>query len=318
MKILIVGAGIIGSIYGWALSAAGHEVRHLVRKGRADRYQEGMSLDMLDLRKGQRRRFRGTYPIKAVEAFEEAEGYGLLIAPCHHFALKEVLEDIVPRLPRTDVIFLTQNWKGSAEIDAALSRDRYVFGDAKAGGSWRGDTLVGAIKSIDIGPVDSSGMPLASRLEACFESAAIGTAIHEEMLQYLWVQFAATGGLWPSLVKAGSFKAVLKDATLGREAFAAVQECLGLLEKRGLRLDDYPELSVYRGSSRVGRFLAMAMIRWMFTFSEWAKRTSSHALGDPREIRAFYYDLLESAKELGFAMPVFSGYKPYIDRFTSS
>jgi 2-dehydropantoate 2-reductase len=35
MKILIVGAGIIGSIYGWALANVGHSVTHFVRRGKA-------------------------------------------------------------------------------------------------------------------------------------------------------------------------------------------------------------------------------------------------------------------------------------------
>ena len=35
MRVLVVGAGIIGSIYGWALAESGHRVVHLVRAGRA-------------------------------------------------------------------------------------------------------------------------------------------------------------------------------------------------------------------------------------------------------------------------------------------
>jgi ketopantoate reductase len=31
MKILIVGAGVIGASYGWALSKAGHDVTHFVK-----------------------------------------------------------------------------------------------------------------------------------------------------------------------------------------------------------------------------------------------------------------------------------------------
>jgi pyruvate/2-oxoglutarate dehydrogenase complex dihydrolipoamide dehydrogenase (E3) component len=38
MKLLIVGAGIIGSIYGWALAEAGHDVTHLVRPGKAAKF----------------------------------------------------------------------------------------------------------------------------------------------------------------------------------------------------------------------------------------------------------------------------------------
>jgi len=49
MKTLIIGRGVVGTIYGWALSKAGIDVTHVVRK-------EGLpatdTLDLLDLRTG--------------------------------------------------------------------------------------------------------------------------------------------------------------------------------------------------------------------------------------------------------------------------
>ncbi len=47
MKVLVVGAGVIGSIYGWALSEAGHSVTHLVRPGRSKLFTNGISIDMM-------------------------------------------------------------------------------------------------------------------------------------------------------------------------------------------------------------------------------------------------------------------------------
>ena len=38
MKTLIVGTGVIGTIYGWALSESGADITHLVRKGRRQEY----------------------------------------------------------------------------------------------------------------------------------------------------------------------------------------------------------------------------------------------------------------------------------------
>jgi 2-dehydropantoate 2-reductase len=52
MKTLIVGAGIIGTVYGWALSEAGIDVTHFVRPGRKQLLQDGVALDVLDERKG--------------------------------------------------------------------------------------------------------------------------------------------------------------------------------------------------------------------------------------------------------------------------
>jgi len=49
MRVLIVGRGVVGTIYGWAFSLAGIDVTHVVRK-------EGLrttdTLDLLDLRVG--------------------------------------------------------------------------------------------------------------------------------------------------------------------------------------------------------------------------------------------------------------------------
>ena len=315
MRIAIVGAGIIGSIYGWALAEAGHQVQHLVRAGRAGPLAEGISMDILDKRKGKPSRFRGVYRISAVELIEDPHAVKLLVFPGHHYTMDEVLGDLVPRFARADFLFLTQNWEGSAAIDTVLPRSRYVLGDAKAGGSWRGRELVGAIHSVDLGPAGPEGAPLARRIAALFEAAGLEAPYHEKMLEYLWVQFALTAGLWPSLVQAGSFKALLRDRRAGYRALAAVRECFELLERRGVDLDDYPETASYRSQSRLAAFLAVSIIRWTFTFSAWAKRTSSHALSDPREVRAFYFDVLRSSESLGQAMPVFASYRPVIEAF---
>jgi 2-dehydropantoate 2-reductase len=315
MRIAIIGAGIIGTIYGWALAEAGHRVQHLVRAGRAGPLAEGISMDILDKRKGRPSHFQGVYRISAVERIEDSESVELLVFPGHHYTMDEVLGDLAPRFGSADFLFLTQNWEGSAAIDAVLQQSRYVLGDAKAGGSWRGRELVGAIRSVDLGPAGPEGAPLARRIASFFAAAGLEAPYHEKMLEYLWVQFALTAGLWPSLVQAGSFKALLKDRRAGYRALAAVRECFELLERRGVDLNDYPETASYRSQSRLGDFLAVSVIRWTFTFSEWAQRTSSHALNDPREIGAFYFDVLRMGESLEHEMPVFASYRPVIEAF---
>jgi hypothetical protein len=275
-----------------------------------------MLMDILDKRKGKPSRFRGLYRISAVEMIEDPDAVELLVFPGHHYTMDEVLGDLVPRFATANFLFLTQNWEGSAAIDAVLPRSRYVLGDAKAGGSWRGRELVGAIHSVDLGPASPEGEPLARRIAALFQAAGLEAPYHEKMFEYLWVQYALTAGLWPSLVQAGSFEALLKDRRAGYRALAAVRECFALLERRGVDLDDYPELATYRSPSRLHAFLALSIIRWMFTFSEWAKRTSSHALSDPREVGAFYFDILRMSESFKQPMPVFSSYRAAIEAFT--
>lgn len=56
MRVLTVGAGVVGTIYGWALSEAGHDVVHLVRPGRAQALAGGIATDVLDKRPGHPRK----------------------------------------------------------------------------------------------------------------------------------------------------------------------------------------------------------------------------------------------------------------------
>jgi ketopantoate reductase len=315
MKILIIGAGIIGSIYGWALSAVGHKVTHLVRAGRAGALRDGISVDILDRRKGQPRRYRGIYPIDAAESVGDPDRFETVIFPGHHYTMPEVLADIVPRYPNSGFLLMTQNWTGTAAIDAVLPRSRYVFGDAKAGGSWRNGVLVGAIHAIDIGAADGAGEGLIEEIRRAFSEADIPVTVQPNMLEYLWVQFALSGGLWPALVEAGSFGALLGDGKRLAKALAALHECFSLLEARGIDLDAYSEVSLYRSSNGMKVKLTALALRVMFSLSEWSKRVSSHALSNAEEIRAFYHDIADMARTISVAMPVFESYRPVIEAF---
>ena len=81
MRVLVVGAGIIGSIYGWALAESGHNVKHLVRSGKAAALLDGLPLDLFDRRKGRKRNFRGRYKLNALEKLSPTDIFELVIVP---------------------------------------------------------------------------------------------------------------------------------------------------------------------------------------------------------------------------------------------
>jgi len=79
MNVLVVGAGVIASIYGQALAEGGHHVVHLVRSGKASGLRDGVALDVFDWRKGHKRNFRGLYRPNAVETLSPADPFELVI-----------------------------------------------------------------------------------------------------------------------------------------------------------------------------------------------------------------------------------------------
>lgn len=315
MKTLIVGAGIIGTIYGWAFAEAGHEVTHLVRPGKASQFANGFEIDMYDVRKGHKRNFTGHYPIRVTETLDSPEGYELIIIPTKHYHLVETLKQIVPQAGSADFLLLTQNWDGTDEIDAILPPSRYVFGDAKAGGKFERDKLIATIASVDVGQVGGRRDACLEKVVALCESAQVGITVHENILHYLWVQYAITGGLWPALVKAGSFELVLENRQIGEQGLRAARESLEVIARRGVNLAKFPDAKMYMNNSPFGMWVANIVIKVLFRYNKLVQRSSAHGLEDIEEVKVFYYDLLNSGRALNVAMPALSAFETDIKNF---
>jgi 2-dehydropantoate 2-reductase len=314
MHVLVVGSGIIGTIYGWALAESGHHVVHLVRSGRAAALRDGLPLDMFDRRKGHKRSFRGLYRLNAVETLLATDTFELVIVPVKHYALVETLKQIAPKAGSAGFLLLTQNWYGTNDIDPILPRKRYVYGDAKAGGTFSEGKLVAALKAIDIGSPEGEPSALAKKVADLFVSADIQTRLHSDMLHYLWVQYAITGGLWAALIQAGSLDALLRDGDATSAALRAACECLRVVRQRGVNLSLYPETEPFLTNSSLRRRVNIWMTRWLFRHDEYTKRCSAHSFGDPAEVRTFYDDLTTTAHDLGVSMPVMESYAEAIKR----
>jgi ketopantoate reductase len=193
-----------------------------------------------------------------------------------------------------------------------------VYGDAKAGGAFQDGVLVATIASIDIGQVDGRHDDCLEEVIALCQSADIPTTVHKDILHYLWVQYAITGGLWPSLVKAGSLPAVLSNRQLGQLGVQAARECLEVVSRRGVNLKDYPETRMYRSTSPVALWFAGLVIKFQFRFNKVVQRSSLHGLGDPYEVQIFYDDLLGTGRKLGVDMPAMSSFEPEIRAFAAA
>lgn len=316
MKILIVGAGVIGSIFGWATAKTGNDVTHLVRPGRSARFSHGLTMDIYDRRQGHPRRVIENYPIRVTEQLASADHFDLAIIPTKHYTLEQTLQQVVPVIKGPDYLLLTQNWQGTEQIDPLISPDHFIFGDAKAGGGFSEDRLVCTISAIDIGPIKGQPDECLRKSTALFESADIPVHVQPEMLHYLWIQYAITGGLWPALVRAGSFKRLMRNPKNMQPTFAAVKECLQVVQARGVDLEHFPSTRMYLDPSWLTMRLSTIALIWMFTFSEYQKRCSLHALSDPQEVRTFYFDLLNTGQSLGVRMPFMENYRPDMLNFT--
>jgi ketopantoate reductase len=315
MKILIIGPGIIGSIYGWALSQEGYDVTHLVHKEKIDKFPNGIKLDMLDGRKG-KKNFIGTYNIKLTEKITTEDNYDLVIIPTKPYQLLDALTQVAPLAPNAQFLLLTQNWNGTAEIDKILPRSRYIFGDAHAGGSWKDAVLVASFfKDIVIGAVDPTGNNVLSTYKTLFENIKLQVVIPENILHYIWVQYAISAGLWTGLVRDGSLQKLLLDQKTGLLTMRSVKECSDVIVARGINLDKYPEIKIYlHATSYIGALVVSFIIKSMFFFNKAIQRSSAHGLADPLEIKETYENVLRTGHQLGVTMPNYESFSTDIEQ----
>jgi 2-dehydropantoate 2-reductase len=318
VHILIVGAGIIGSIYGWALSAGGNSVTHLVRRGKAPALASGIPIDMFDKRRHRPKHLIGRYPIRTIEAVPTG-GFELVIVPTKPYQLQAALEQVSPQLPSASYLLLTQNWHGTEEVDHILVSAPYLYGDAKAGGIFRQNTLVGALfPTLDLGLVHHEHSGALDVAASALEPSGIQAIRHDNILHYIWVQYAINAGLWPALIRAGSLDRLLRDRQLGDKSLQAVKECLDVVAARGVDLAKFPETRMFYNPSPIKRRLAGYAITIMFRFNEGVRRSSAHALGDPREIELAYFNVLHTGRDHGLPMPVMSSFETEVRHFADA
>jgi ketopantoate reductase len=312
MKILIVGTGIIGVLYGWALVQAGVDVTHFVRKGKKDQFKAGVDLDVLDERKGHPKYSLTKYALKCVEEVSPSDAYELIIVPTNMHQTENVLQELVPVSGQATFLILSGNWEGAECIDRLLSRERYLMGYADGGGTIRNGvywTNLGA--EIHIGEVDGKPTEKLEKVKALFIRADMKPDVQDNIVHWLWQHAAGAIGFALGFAKYGDIPTFLKDKELLRQCVRSTKELYHLCELRGVDLKKYPEASFVNFPD----WLVSALVKWNIGHHESAQRYSAHgaSAGSIQEMKAYYAGVMKTAKEVGFELPCTTALRAYLN-----
>lgn len=303
MKILIVGTGVIGVIYGWALAQSGNDVAHFVRKGRKDQFKDGIQLDLLDERKGHTKYNMTKYAVKCVEEVSPADGYELIIVSTNMHQTEDVLKALVPVSGNAIFLTLSGNWDGTDFIDQLLPRERYLMGYADAGGTIRNDgvywTNLGA--EVHIGEVDGRSTEKLEKVKALFLKADMQPDVQENIVHWIWQHIAGAVGYAAGFAKHREMEAYLADKDLLRQCTLATLELFKLCQLRGVDLKKYPEASFVNFPV----WFVTILVRWNIKRQESAQRYTAHAGSENslRETKAYFVKMMKTAEGFGFEMP---------------
>ena len=202
MKTLIVGISVIGVIYGWALQQAGVDVTHFVRPGKKDQFPNGMTLDLLDERKGYPPKSMPHYPIRCVDSISPADGYDLIIVPTNAQQVESVLQTLRPVSGNATFLIFSGNWDGTAAYDAILPRECYLLGYPDAGGTIReGVYWTNLGPEVHLGLLDGQSTERMEQVKATFARTHLHPDMQPNILHWLWVHNAGVIGIAAAFAK---------------------------------------------------------------------------------------------------------------------
>ena len=304
MKLLVVGTGVIGSLYAIALSGQ-NCITHLAHQPKlASWNHKTINYDILDERKPKKDRYtKGVYTYRCVS--KVTTHYDLIIVPIRFDQLGAFFAQINSSAPSSKYLILASNWTGTAAMDAVLQPEQYVLGYAGGGGTFKDNNslLWGNIgNDVLLGSVHHEQTALLNVVRDLFQDSGIAPEMPASVLHALWLHNVASAPFGAALSKHMDIEKTFADKELGRTCFKAFKECYKVLEARGVNLGQFPETRIFKALFTLPYFIQSALFRKNLQ-GEAAQRYTAHAIQSVEEMLGNFRMILTSARELSVKIP---------------
>ncbi len=185
MKILVYGAGVLGSLYAARLEESGQEVTILARGQRlAEIREHGIVLE--DVTSGQ----QTTTPINVAEQLAPENAYDLVVVVMRKTQISAILPILAANQHTPNILFMGNNASGPDEMIKALGRDRVLLGFPGAGGVRekhviRYVVVSGRNQATTFGELDGRTSPRLRGIAHTFKAAGFPVEISKNMDAWL-------------------------------------------------------------------------------------------------------------------------------------
>lgn len=319
MKILIIGTGVIGSVYGWQLFEAGNNITHLVRKGKKQIIEkQGINIRCLDKREGEENHKEVVYKPKIVEDINKNENYDLIIVPVKANQLRGVLPIISKTNDKSDILILQNIWIDNIkEIESYLIESKVFFGQPHIMGGGKDEksiycTIFGTKNAPTmLGQKDGKISNRLLRLSEVMNEAGLNPKVSTNMLTWLYTHYVESVGLLAGVMKAGSGENYIKKDDFIKLSILIIREGYKVCKKVGIPVwKAFPQVLYYLPIS-----LLLKPLKKMFSSKETQLMIKGHISHSPDEMKEMFYKILNMGEKLNVAMPNYKNVKKYVDEF---
>jgi ketopantoate reductase len=314
MKILILGAGVIGTVYGWQLSEVGHDISVLVRKGKKEILtKDGFEIHYTDERQKPKKAGVIHFQPTIVDDWSSQDGYELIIVCVRAHQLEQLLPKIAESIGAADVLFFQNNWWGDRLIKQFLPDSQFLFGFSRLVGGWRNDNNINCILFDAPGLVTMLGekggrqTPRLQKLVVLFRQANLKPEISRDILGWLATHYVEFLGAVGAILEAGSARKFSEDTDLVRAAILATREGLDVCRARGIDVSRAAPINLRLYSFPMWLLLPLARMNYrMANIQQFLDENIATGI---LELTHQYYDVIGEGKKLGVAMPSLNGFE---------
>ncbi len=308
MKILVYGAGNIGSLYAAKLKDAGQDVTMLARGARLHEIREHGIL-LQDFHSGR----RSTTRIESVDRLAPEDAYDLVLVILPRSGVSEILPVLAANRNTPNVMFFGNNAAGPEEMIEALGCERVLLGFPGAAAVPHEEYTQYLIldqreQPTTIGELDGSDSKLIESFGTALHSAGFPSVTCQNMDAWLKTHVAEISPTANALYMAGSDIDGLKH---NRKALALMSRAI----REGHRVLLALGIPITPSSHKIFRWipesLFMAIARRKLADKAWSIKIG-HAMAARNEMRTIDSEFRELAHRSGVATPAIDQLRSYL------
>lgn len=304
MRLLVVGAGPIGSLYAGRLALAGHEVELAARGERLGALRDS-GLRLVDGATGREERA----PLRVVEAGAPAAAYDAAIVAVRSERLAAALPALEALRGAACLVTMVNQPDGGAAAAARLGAERLVLGFPGATASIRPDGSVaygvapGFAQRTTFGDAAGGASPRCRCLAEACGAAGFPSALSADMPAWLRTHAAFIGPVGVALAfMAGSLEALASDRAAIALMVDGIREGLAALRASGSRIEPARLRALL-----APRSLVLALASALLRSKSMAPVLGGHAAVSRDEMRELIGASLARAREAGMPRAALEG-----------
>ncbi|GKU77885.1 ketopantoate reductase family protein [Paenibacillus sp. L3-i20] len=314
MNILVFGAGVIGSVYGYVLSRGGHHVVHYVRSERLNELQDGIKLNLLDGRNKKRpQEIQDNYKAEMVDELPDLNTFDLVLISVRHYQVEAVLQLLAGKLGKADILVLNHSWQDISEVSKAIPKEKCLWGFPGAGGGFdlnHNHVLNGVLmNNVNLGEWNGEVTSRLKNVAQMFQNIGVKPVLQSNIGHWLQKHFAINAGISSSIMQSGSAEKFMSSVGDISQGVLAVREGFEVCKSRGVDIKSFSDAKAF--------YLPVWLVAFSFRMmlkTDKVQRRIFELYNGTEEIKRIYQDIRATAEQHQIRIPVLQSMKPSIDR----